>query len=144
MAGDKLPGKQQQGVLAESVAALGRAVAGQIVAGGIEPHLYGGEALDHQLVVVRAQPADGEIGLPVGDVADADRGLQAEPDAGVALAQQGESGQHEGLSQGVGGGDAHLAAQALIAGARLAFDGLDGLLHGAGIRQHGLAGELRS
>ena len=57
----------------------------------------------------------------------------------MALAQQGEGGQHEGLGQGIGGGDAHLAAQALIAGARLAFDGLDGLLHGAGIRQHGLA-----
>ena len=62
-------------------------------------------------LLLGAHAANGEIRLLIGDVAHADGGQQLEADAGVALAQQGERGQHEALGQGIRGGDAKLPFQ---------------------------------
>jgi hypothetical protein len=89
----------------------GRAPSGQVVGRGVEPHLDGGEPFDHEISLLGAHAANGEIRLLIGDVAHADGGQQLEADTGVALAQQGERGQHEALGQGIRGGDAKLPFQ---------------------------------
>ena len=91
--------------------------------------MYGREPFDHQIPLLGAQAANGEIRLLIGDVAHTDRGQQLEADAGVALAQQAEGRQHEALGQGVRGGDADLPLQLPQAGRAI---------HGQGRLCHGL------
>ncbi len=131
--GHQLFGKEQQVVLLQCLTRAGRAPPGQVVGRGVEPHLDGGEPFDHEISLLGAHAANGEIRLLIGDVAHADGGQQLEADAGVALAQQGERGQHEALGQGIRGGDAKLPFQ--LPQARGAHHGQGRLRHGLGLGQ---------